>query len=162
METFRHSSHPTNKFSLLSTGFLFMAALDDHAEAFMMLSRRYEHQFGGIGKDIEVAAVFAMFASVVASDSFHKIGGQPVLEVTPVPPSVPSISPDNALFQRAIDSTTRLRNRSDSSSSLSIIALILPQVMVGNAGADDEYIQTLTIQADEVQLPLSPVSPLSL
>jgi hypothetical protein len=88
METLRPSSRPHNHFSLLSTGLLFMAALDDHAEAFMLLARRYEHQLGGIGRDIEVAAVYAMHASVVASDSFHKIGGQPVLEVIffPVPP----------------------------------------------------------------------------
>lgn len=70
-----------DQYSLLSTGLLFLAALDDHAEAYMMLSRRYQHQFGGVEKDIEVAALYGQFASKVSSDSFHKIGGQPVLEV---------------------------------------------------------------------------------
>jgi hypothetical protein len=81
METVRLSSSPNSRFSLLATGFLFMAALDDHAEALMMLTRRYENEFGGLERDVEVAAVYASFSSIVASDSFHMIGGQPVLEV---------------------------------------------------------------------------------
>lgn len=71
----------TYQYSLLSTGLLFMAALDDHAEAYMMLSRRYHHQLGGLQRDIEIATLYAYYASIVSSDSYHKIGGQPVLEV---------------------------------------------------------------------------------
>jgi hypothetical protein len=81
METNSISSTINTRFSLLTTGFLFMAALDDHAEALVMLARRYENELGGLGKDVETAAIYASFSSIVASDAYHTIGGQPVLEV---------------------------------------------------------------------------------
>jgi hypothetical protein len=80
MET-TSSTIVAHRITLLSTGLLFLAAIDDHAEAFMMLARRYEHQFGGLEKDLEVASIYAHRASGVTSDAYHKLGGQPVIEV---------------------------------------------------------------------------------
>ena len=42
-------------------------------------SRRYHHGIG-LPKDIETAAQYAVRASSVSSEAFHRVGGQPILE----------------------------------------------------------------------------------
>jgi hypothetical protein len=64
----------------LSLGLMYFAALYDVADAHVALAYRYEHGIGGVISDIETAAQYSLLPADVASNAYHTVGAQPVVE----------------------------------------------------------------------------------
>lgn len=60
-------------------GLLHLAAALAVPDAYLLLAHRYQHGIGLI-QDDETAAHYALLAAAVASEGYHRLGGQPVLQ----------------------------------------------------------------------------------
>lgn len=69
-----------DRLNQIALGLIYLAALFDQVDAYVALAYRYEHGLGGVIVDIEMAAQYSLYPADVASNVFHTIGAQPVVE----------------------------------------------------------------------------------
>lgn len=73
------SSQGLDGISSLAIGLVHIAAVSDVNDAQPILTQRY-HMGLGVTSDVETAAFYGSSAAAVASEHFHRVGGQPILE----------------------------------------------------------------------------------